>query len=337
MSRKKKIIGVSLIAVLILTLIAYVAANIVLDRVSRRLMTDLATKAENRGIGVGNPIFESARFSFLLAPTWSDFRARVSSNPNGRGTEWDLHLERVILDWGFNNHASFVADGVTLVDASDERDDRDVSNRQIVLDRLSWQIPFDLLHPRAAIPALLEEAERLSTEGSTDWPLAIEGAIVCNVKHKPVELQLQVDERDGRSSLSLETDDLAELSPLFEKSLTDAEVELIAIHPLRAARLLQIKETAESRSSRARQKDPSVPEDAYRHILWSYLLAQAFDAEFAEEVGNAHESGNTGNTEAEREMDLHNNAIGRKYAELGIKQSEVLQQLMNDPEVRRTP
>ena len=333
MTRKKKIIVGSLIAFLVLVAIAYVVANVALDRVSRRLMAELAAKAVNRGIGVSQPSFASARLSFLLSPSWYDLRATVA----GRGPDWDLQVEQATLVWGFGNRADLIARGVTLVESSEVPQERNVSGRKIAIDRVTYQVPFDLLNPKSMIPSVLEECERLISEGSTSWPLSIEGKIDFQLKNKPVELRSKIVRHKEEYVLALDEEDVAALSELFEDKLTEAEVELIASNPFRAARLLQIKDTAESTSARASQKDPSVPQDAYRHVLWSYLLTQAYDAEFAEQVGVAHETGDTGNTEAERQMDLHNNAIGRNYAEQGMKQTALLKHLLGDAEVRHTP
>ncbi len=340
MTHKKKIVCGSLIAILVLLLIAYVAANVVLDRVSRQHIAQLVAKAEQRGIWVSRPSFKSARFSLLLSPTWSDIRADVSGHDteNGeRGPEWELQVERATMDWEFDDKASLIARGVTLAESSAQPEEQNVSGRQIILDRISCQFPLDLMHPKSAIPVLMRECERLISDGATSLPLEIAGKIVFKIRDEPAKLHLKVVQWAEGSSLALNEEDVASLSSLFEERFTDAEVELISSYPLRAARLLQIKDLAEVKSVKANQRDASVPQDAYRHVLWSYLLTQAYGEEFAEQVGNAHESGDTGNTAAEREMDLHNNAIGRKYAEQDIKQNEVLQHLMSDPEVQQTP
>jgi hypothetical protein len=79
-----------------------------------------------------------------------------------------------------------------------------------------------------------------------------------------------------------------------------------------------------------------VPEDAYRHVLWSYLLTKKFGPEFAEIVTDAHETLPT-NTAAERRMDFHNNRIGRDYAQRGIRRERILWLVKNDVNVIRYP
>jgi hypothetical protein len=80
-----------------------------------------------------------------------------------------------------------------------------------------------------------------------------------------------------------------------------------------------------------------VPEDAYRHVLWSYLLTKEFGGAFAVEVTNAHETGKTGNTREERLMDINNNEIGREYARRGEEEQELLKLTLTDPRVIRKP
>ncbi|MEM9354433.1 MAG: hypothetical protein AAGA92_15615, partial [Planctomycetota bacterium] len=113
-------------------------------------------------------------------------------------------------------------------------------------------------------------------------------------------------------------------------------IELIASMPLRTPRLLRIKNDAESTAKQAYEADESVPQDAYRHVLWNFLLTRAFDEQTAQAVTDAHEAGDTGNSKAEREMDYNNNAVGRRYAAEGVRRPEILEKLLSDPEVIRT-
>ena len=93
---------------------------------------------------------------------------------------------------------------------------------------------------------------------------------------------------------------------------------------------------AKDTSKDAHKRDRSVPEDAYRHVLWSYLLTQKFGPEFAETVTDAHETLPT-NTAAERRMDFHNNRIGREFAQQGVKRERILWLVKNHRDVIRYP
>ena len=63
------------------------------------------------------------------------------------------------------------------------------------------------------------------------------------------------------------------------------------------------------------QKDDGNYANAYLHALWSTYMAWAQGAALAEEFGNAHEAYTaTGREALFRDMDLHNNAVGRQIA-----------------------
>ena len=85
--------------------------------------------------------------------------------------------------------------------------------------------------------------------------------------------------------------------------------------------------------SEEHQHDPAVPEDAFRHVLWSYLLTREYGVDFSMKVTDAHEEGRTENTRDEKLMDINNNRIGRNYAKSGYPETSLLAILMYDPEV----
>ena len=131
--------------------------------------------------------------------------------------------------------------------------------------------------------------------------------------------------------LILSEPDLHAVSDEFDEPLTEAEVKLLADNPLRAGQLLRIKNDAETTAENAKTADASVPQDAYRHVLWSFLLTNKYDAAFAKRVTDSHEEGDTGNSPAEREMDYNNNQVGRQYAELKVRRAEILGKIKSDP------
>jgi hypothetical protein len=50
--------------------------------------------------------------------------------------------------------------------------------------------------------------------------------------------------------------------------------------------------------------------DAFRHILWNFGMTIDVGATFAKQWSDAHENGTANNPALEKQMDLHNNAIG---------------------------
>jgi hypothetical protein len=97
-----------------------------------------------------------------------------------------------------------------------------------------------------------------------------------------------------------------------------------------------ITKKAQKVSKEAKAQDPSFPEDAYRHVTWSYLLAKTFGADFAKRITDSHETLD-GNTENERLMDYHNNAVAREFAATGVKEAALRQLVLESPRVIRSP
>jgi hypothetical protein len=124
---------------------------------------------------------------------------------------------------------------------------------------------------------------------------------------------------------------------VMKRHLTEAEIDFASRHSEHAPRIAEITYYAEMKAKREHARDSRVPEDAYRHVLWAYLLAKEFGADLAREITATHEVGSTGNTRAEKMMDMHNNSIGIGYAQMGYSEEEVLRYVMTDPAIMRSP
>jgi hypothetical protein len=189
------------------------------------------------------------------------------------------------------------------------------------------------------IHALLKSLEQLVREGRTSLRLEFEGKLFFKLEGQPVELGIRTQKRTGEEvRLLLSRDDLMALGDLTEDGLTPAEAALLSENPVRAPRLLAIQRHASRVSKEAASKDPRVPQDAYRHVLWSYLLTKAYGASFAKQITDAHETGVNKkiNTPADHRMDFANNRVGIDYAEHGVKEEEVLWKMLSDARVVRS-
>jgi hypothetical protein len=156
--------------------------------------------------------------------------------------------------------------------------------------------------------------------------------------------------------------DFTLISDKLGERLTKSEFVAYCDNPLRMPRMLSIRNYASDKSHEEEKKiGPALPEEAYKHILWAYLLCKAYDDKFSREVTDGHEKDAVGRTElsvrtylsAERgqsepweramgtkeeteiQMDLINNSIGRGYYRKGYKERDLLQHTMKDPAVIR--
>lgn len=338
--RKKKWLIRGLIVFFVLVMAIYVVANVVLHRVTRPAMLQLAVEAGKQGAKVSQPSFESVYLNGFLGATWTGLQAefqRQKEDAKKISRIWETEVDWLAIDWDLDGQASLDAQGVTFVRAKQELNEKKSSKRRIVLERVGCEFPLELFDAKAGVRLLFTKFLQLWEEGGIELPLDIDGKIAFSLKGQPVELRMRDFEQEGKTTIVFLREDVARLSDVFQDKLTEAEIDLLATNVRRAPRLLEIKDDAETISSVARQENDAVPQDTYRHILWSFMLTQEYGAKLAEQVGDAHEMGDTGNTDAEREMDLHNNAIGRKYAREGISAPEVLKRLMADPEVETEP
>jgi len=201
-------------------------------------------------------------------------------------------------------------------------------------DRVRMPVEVDPADPLPDLKAAVLAALDLMRSGTTSAPIEFKGRVVLALGGSEASVRVRADESEQGRILVADRGDLAVVSSLFHEKLTEAEIELISANALRASRLLRITEAAESRAREARRRDPRVPKDAYRHVLWSYLLTREFGDEFAKAVTDAHER-RPGNHPSERDMDVRNNRVGRAYANRGVPESEILERVMTDATVVR--
>ena len=132
--------------------------------------------------------------------------------------------------------------------------------------------------------------------------------------------------------------DVRRISKMLHEELTETETRLVSTHPFLAPALFKTRNYARTRSEAAHAKDATVPEKAYRHLLWSFLLTKEFGPGFAQQVTDSHEIGAVKpNTEAEHRMDYNNNKVGRCYAQAGYAEDMLLELVRADAQVVRAP
>ncbi|MBN1478702.1 hypothetical protein EH223_17220 [candidate division KSB1 bacterium] len=201
---------------------------------------------------------------------------------------------------------------------------------------ISLRDPIQLSDPRAGLKNVLQKLSDIFNEKEMDPNVIVRAQVTLKVRDKEAQAYLYTVRDDRSAALRFEEKDIRIMADTFELELSDEEVAIIAKYPLRAPLIMRITSDAKESSRQAHRGDPSVPEDAYRHVLWSYLLTQKFGETFAEQVTDAHETLPT-NTAAERKMDFSNNRVGREYAKRGVSRDRILWLVRNDRNVIRHP
>ena len=201
---------------------------------------------------------------------------------------------------------------------------------------LKIKIQISSMDPRGIISqveGLSRNVMRFLKEGRSTIPIEFSGTVAFKIREQPLKAKVSVKREGDEYCLVMDKDDLIKICKQLGQKVYDTEMEVVAENPIRAPRLLKIRDYAEDTAYNAYEKNHLVPEDAYRHVLWSYLLTNAFGEEFAEKVTTAHETGATDNSPGESEQDYNNNAIGRRYARAGYAEASILRRVLTDPQV----
>jgi hypothetical protein len=196
--------------------------------------------------------------------------------------------------------------------------------------------PVRLRDAAAIAREILAHTKALFREGEIDEKFDIEGLAHFDLFGIKSQAHLYTATLDGVSTLRFKETDVQSIAQAHNVTLGPEEVTLIAHNPLKMPGVLEITSIAQKTSTIARRNDPATPEDAYRHLLWSYLLTERFGPEFAKVVTDAHETV-PGNSPDERAMDYHNNAIGRRLATEKVPQSTLLETAKSSPRIIRSP
>ncbi len=243
----------------------------------------------------------------------------------------------VDLGWPWSGRAAFNVLGgrIQAIDAGDGgRSEEDMT--QI---RAQVQIPFSWAHPRESVGLVEKEIRRLVRDGRTMLPLKLEAVTGFTAARHRHELPIHTEGvAGGGVRIALERSDIEHISREYTHKLTATEIDLVARYPQRAPALLRFCEQASHAAANLWRRDHTFPQDAFRHVYWSWLLTREFGPDFSEEATDAHEIGATYESGAtNRRMDLHNNAVGRAYAIAGVSEQELVNRVRTDPNVLQRP
>jgi hypothetical protein len=200
--------------------------------------------------------------------------------------------------------------------------------------RAQIETDFDWRHPSASAAKFEKEVRRLFQQGRCGLAVRVEGVARFRIGTRWEEVTVRAQPEKGETVLVLDEDDVRRVSQGYVEQLTKTEIELVAKNPVRAPALLRLSEQASAEALSLHRRDRTFPQDAFRHVYWSYLLTREFGAAFAEQVTNAHEIDPTyEEREANRQMDLANNAVGRTYALAEVSEGDIAERIRHDPRV----
>ena len=230
---------------------------------------------------------------------------------------------------------SVLARNITLV--SGNQDKPLLSNqyriRNIELSFVEYESYVSILNPDQSMRRVYNHLSEVLARGDTTGRLRMEGTVYFDFKGTLIPQRFSTRKNGDFTRIVLNRKDLDRVAPKFASRLSEGDLDLVAEHPLKAPRLLEIREETEEKSRELRWAQKNFPEDVYRHVLWSYLLTKEYGAEFAQIVTNAHELGSY-NSEEEMAKDRQNNRVGISYAMNNVPEARILEKVRTDPRIQ---
>jgi hypothetical protein len=344
-----------LVLFVVLCGIGYLAVNALLDPISDKAINFVFENLHSPNLILSEPAFSNARMVSYDAITLDNFSFKAATE-YGSASKKTL-IARVKIDELTVRLEDFFDDdftvdirGLNVTAEGPQAEDSD--GRKGFLETVqegSLTAPirlniFGLSEAASQLRAFAVEIKRFSEDGRSNIPIRFTGEEIVTIGDNSFTISLVMQQKGKASCLVANTEDLRFISenvlPKTQTS-TSADIEIIANNPIKAPQLFKIRTQATNTASDAFARDPKVPEKAYRHVLWSYLLTREFGSEFAKEVTDAHETGTDpeeigyANAGADHRQDYINNEAGRIYAARGVNESDILRLVMTDPKVIR--
>jgi hypothetical protein len=345
----RKIIFFLLVVIVALLILIFLklSDNLIFDY-SRKAAQILETK---RGLLPGAEIqtlnFAGAELESLNTIVWRDISSlfivkRANNFLSGQNFTIVVNKLELILTNLFEKKFMLIANGLSISPSGQTTPiDGKTGKHQEGLEKGKLKIifDFDFLSPgtvRTQICELLKKIGTIVLDGITIIPLDFSCISSFIINNELVRAMITTRrDSEGYYILVVNKEFFNTIAWLMADDLTDAETTVLSMNPFRTPKLLRIMNDAKKESEKYKE-NKGIPEDAYRHVLWSYLLSMEFGYAFSKYVTDAHEEGDNTNTEAEHQMDYNNNAVGRQYALNQYKRNEILERLLRDPKVIRS-
>ncbi len=325
-----------LVLVVVLVTGVYFFSSYIFEKAADKFIPRLLPQLAQHGIHVSDHSYSAIKFSDLRTVTVYDMRVNFNLKQD---KQYESHFSTDRINFTFThikNPAVLLTCENFNLNIDRSADIPGTSFGRFDNGYVKLHDPITLSDPQTGLNKVLQNVSDLFDEKQISPNITLNALVTLKVGDKKSQAYLYTVQREEKTAFQFEHDDIRKMADTFEIELSDEEVAIIAEYPLRAPVIMRITSDARETSRNAHRRDPSVPEDAYRHVLWSYLLTQTFGEAFAEKVTDAHETLPT-NTAAERKMDFHNNRLGREFANSGVDRNRILWLVKYDPRVIRTP
>ena len=290
--------------------------------------------------------FTTAKLSGFNTIEWQDISSTIIITNNKKfmsNHKIPIHIKSLKLKLNsiFNKEFILTADNINANlsinnNSLEERDEFFFEN--LKKGKLTITFYCNFLQPGTIVDQFRQLYKKVSIvlkSEKTDILFDFSGICSLTIKNELIKAKVTTKCDNTGCELIVNKEFFKLISWLMEEDLTDPEIVLLSRNPFRVSKLLNIRNIAQRESERENNKNRSISKDAYRHVLWSFLLTKAYGPIFSKKVTDAHEEGDINNTEAEHRMDFNNNIIGRQYALSKYKRDKVLYHLLYDPKIIR--
>lgn len=316
------------------------SANFVLKKLAVKVVEELKPQLAEKGVVVENFNYSNVRLisynSIAISQIDLDFYLnRKMYGKESFHTQFDAASVNVRFADFDNPSLFFTLKDFSVFIEPDEASEKKPFGK-LENGYLTSKIPVYLKNPEESAREILDEIKILFKENKTLLELEIEVDVLLGIDDKEVKVGLFTERKEGQTCLTFDYKDILEAAQLFDLDLAEKEAEIIAEYPSKVPEMIKITRDAKRYSKTEKSKDYSFPEDAYRHIYWSYHLTKALGPELAKKITDAHETA-PGNTKNERLMDYHNNELGRAFASESLSLDEIKRRVLLSKEIIRNP
>ncbi|MBN1567765.1 MAG: hypothetical protein JXA73_07945 [Acidobacteria bacterium] len=344
-----------LIFLAVLCGIGYLAFHPFLNWLSAKAMNYTVARLQSPNLVLSDPSFRDAGFIFPNTLVWKDFGMTARIKPRDasqRILRAKVKAETLVLEAeeffsglfvihvkGLRVTQEYISKSASpAYEDSPEELQEGIATARFRLDMTGFS------GIKMQIRNFAAEMKKFTEEAKTAIPVQLSAKEILKVRGNSYAVDLRIVKKGDAYHLVADRGDLEVIGrKILAKNqvLTQADIGIISNNPFRAPQLLRIRSKASNEAASAYTQNPKVPEHAYRHILWSYLLAKEYGPDFAKRVTDAHEvSSDEGGKEdssikAHHAQDLANNELGRRYAASGYGESDILKLAMTDPHVVR--
>lgn len=325
---------------LVVGLAGYFSANYVLRKLTAKAVLQLKPKLEQKGIVVEHFSYSKVRLNSLnsCAVMNIDLGFRLNKEMYGKKSYVaQFNAKSVNVRFAdFNNPSFFFTfkDFSIFMEPDEESDKKTIGKLENAY--LKSRIPLYLKDPETSAREIFAEVKTLFNESKSPIDLEIKADVLLGIDDKEAEVGMFTERKDDTTYLRFDANDIWNAAETFEVELGEEEAEIIAKYPGKVPAMIKITRDAKILSQMEKDKDENFPDDAFKHIYWSYNLTREFGPVLAREITRAHEE-IPGNTRKEHQMDYHNNAVGRKYASEPMDYDAIKDFVLHSEEVIRDP